>query len=175
MLSMPPKAHYFRIELQRIRSTLRKIYRGFPSKLHHGVPPWVEPGNLFHIRISLERAKEQSPLTTPRVATLLLESAQFYELKQRWHITVFLVMPDHVHTIASFPAQESMSSVIGDWKRLHMQERGIDWQEGYFDHRLRNDERGEQLSAKVRYIRNNPVAAGLCEHAEDWPWVYPRD
>src|SRR5437667_10066112 len=114
MLSMPPKAHYFRIELQRIRFTLRKIYRGFPSKLHHGVPPWVEPGNLFHIRISLERAKEQSPLTTPRVATLLLESAQFYELKQRWHITVFLVMPDHVHTIASFPAQESMSFVIGD-------------------------------------------------------------
>jgi len=45
------------------------------------------------------------------------------------------------------------------------------WQEGYFDHRLRADERGTQVSAKMNYIRQNPVAAGLCARAEDWPWV----
>jgi len=45
------------------------------------------------------------------------------------------------------------------------------WQEGYFDHRLRADERGAQLLAKMNYIRQNPVAAGLCVRAEDWPWV----
>ena len=44
-------------------------------------------------------------------------------------------------------------------------------QEGYFDHRLRDDERGEQLSAKMNYIRHNPVAAGLCLKADDWPWI----
>jgi len=43
------------------------------------------------------------------------------------------------------------------------------WQEGYFDHRLRVDERGTQLSAKMDYIRQNPVAAGLCAKSEDWP------
>jgi len=45
------------------------------------------------------------------------------------------------------------------------------WQEGYFDRRLREDERGEQLSAKMNYIRENPVAAGLCAQAKDWPWI----
>jgi hypothetical protein len=45
------------------------------------------------------------------------------------------------------------------------------WQERYFDHRLRSDERGTQFSAKLNYIRQNPVAAGLCTRAEDWPWV----
>jgi hypothetical protein len=45
------------------------------------------------------------------------------------------------------------------------------WQRGYFDHRLRSDERGTQFSAKLNYIRQNPVAAGLCTRAEDWPWV----
>ena len=45
------------------------------------------------------------------------------------------------------------------------------WQEGYFDHRLRSDERGTQVSAKLNYIRENPVAAGLCVRAEGWPWV----
>jgi len=46
----------------------------------------------------------------------------------------------------------------------------VRWQEGYFDHRLRDDERGEQLSIKMDYIRANPVAAGLCTETEDWPW-----
>ncbi len=47
----------------------------------------------------------------------------------------------------------------------------MQWQEGYFDHRLRDDERGEQFSMKMDYIRANPVAAGLCANSEDWPWV----
>jgi hypothetical protein len=47
----------------------------------------------------------------------------------------------------------------------------VTWQEGYFDHRLRADERGEHLSAKMNYIRQNPVVAGLCEKSKDWPWT----
>jgi hypothetical protein len=49
--------------------------------------------------------------------------------------------------------------------------QSVVWQEGYFDHRLRDDERGEEHSAKMNYIRENPVAAGLCANAEDWRWV----
>jgi len=36
-------------------------------------------------------------------------------------------------------------------------------------HRLLADERGPQLPEKMNYIRQNPVAAGLCWKAEDWP------
>jgi REP element-mobilizing transposase RayT len=129
---------------------------------------------LFHVRTAIDRQKEQSLLTTPAIAASLLQSAQFYECKQRWHVTVFVVMPDHLHALISFPEQEAMSLVIGDWKRFHTIKNGVIWQEGYFDHRLRDDERGEQLSAKIDYIRNNPVAAGLCKQAEEWPWIHPR-
>jgi len=45
-----------------------KIYRGFPQRLHHTVPHWVEPGALFHIRIALDREKEQRALTDPQLA-----------------------------------------------------------------------------------------------------------
>jgi len=31
-----------------------------------------------------------------------------------------------------------------------------------------------QLSAKMNYIRHNPVAAGLCARAENWPWIIER-
>jgi REP element-mobilizing transposase RayT len=83
-------------------------------------------------------------------------------------------MPDHLHALLSFDGDKDMSRVIGDWKHFHTHKRGIVWQEGYFDHRLRDDERGEQLVAKINYIRQNPVAAGLCAKAEDWPWWIER-
>jgi hypothetical protein len=92
----------------------------------------------------------------------LLNSARFYEAKQRWHITLFLLMPDHLHALLSFASDQSISKIVGHWKHFQSRKHGIIWQEGYFDHRLRDDERGEQLSAKMNYIRHNPVAAGLC-------------
>jgi REP element-mobilizing transposase RayT len=147
------------------------IYRGFPERLHHSVPRWVEPGALFHIRIAVDRSKEQKSLTNRSLAQAILDSAKFYEARMRWHITLFLLMPDHVHAVLAFPRDKSMSEVIRDWKRFHKRANGVIWQEGYFDHRLRADERGTQLSTKLNYIRQNPVAAGLCARGEDWPWV----
>jgi putative transposase len=147
------------------------IYRGFPQRLHHRVPHWVEPGALFHIRIRLEREKEQKALTDPALGQTILDSAKFYEAKMRWHIMLFLLMPDHLHTALSFARSESTSDVIRDWKRFHTRINHVIWQQGYFDHRLRADERGTQLIAKLNYIRQNPVVAGFCVRAEDWPWV----
>jgi putative transposase len=147
------------------------LYRGFPSKLHHTVPSWVEYGAVFHIRIRLDREVHQRSLTDKTLGPLLLESARFYQTKQRWYITIFLLMPDHVHAILAFPGNADMSATIGDWKHYHTRVNKISWQEGFFDHRLRDDELGQQLAAKIDYIRNNPVAAGLCDKVADWAWV----
>ncbi|HKP02311.1 MAG TPA: transposase [Chthoniobacterales bacterium] len=148
--------------------------RWFPSKLYHDVPGWVETGALFHIRIALDRAKNQPGLTSPAIAESLMDSARFYHRRRRWYITIFMLMPDHIHALLSFDPDKQMSRVIGDWKRYQTVQHGIAWQNGYFDHRLRDDERGEQLAAKINYIRQNPVAAGLCKRAEDWPWWIER-
>ena len=145
--------------------------REFPRRLHHEVPSWVEDGALFHIRIALERRVKQRPLTDPSLGYEILVSANLYQQKERWHITLFVLIPDHLHALLSFPRDESMSGVIGDWKRFQARNNGVLWQEGYFDHRLRDDERGEQLQMKVNYIRQNPIAAGLCARLEDWPWI----
>jgi putative transposase len=150
------------------------LYRGFPSKLHHEVPSWAENGAIFHIRIALDRQTEQRSLTAVPLARALLDSAQFYEVKERWYITLFLLMPDHLHALLSLGNEESMSEVAGSWKHFQSRKHGIVWQEGYFDHRLRDDERGEQLSVKIDYIQQNPVAAGLCAKAQDWSWLIAR-
>src|SRR5437016_3648107 len=78
------------------------VRRVFPRRLHHEVPSWVDDGALFHIRIAQDRERQQSALVDPLLASALLDSAKFYEVKQRWHITLFLLMPDHVHALLSF-------------------------------------------------------------------------
>jgi hypothetical protein len=145
-------------------------YRGFPERLHHQVPHWVEEGAWFHIRIALNRNVQQRELIEQDLARPLLESALFYQNEQLWYIGVFLLMPDHLHAVISFGREKVMSELIRDWKRFHTRNHSAVWQENYFDHRLRNDARADQLSAKIDYIRQNPVVSGLCKSADQWPW-----
>jgi len=135
-------------------------------KLHHKTPGWVPAGERYHIRLRIEGA--QRPLTDSGLAPHLLDSAVLYHDRRRWHAWVFLLMPDHLHAVMSFSPDVSMSRVVGDWKHYQKRQHGIVWQEGYFDHRLRN---AEQAVVKCHYIRMNPVRRGLCKVPEEWPWV----
>jgi REP element-mobilizing transposase RayT len=132
------------------------VGREFPRRLHQEVAamgPWLEDSSLFHIRIAIDRKRKQRPLIDPKLAPAILDSSNLYQQNQCWHITLFILMPDHLHALLSFPRDESMSSVISDWKRFHARNNHVVCQEGYFDHRLRHNERGEQLEMKVDYIR----------------------
>ena len=51
-------------------------------------------------------------------------------------------------------------------KILHLGEEPF-WQPESYDHWIRNDEERARIA---RYIRNNPVTAGLCARPEDWKW-----
>jgi putative transposase len=75
-------------------------------------------------------------------------------------------MPDHLHAIASFAADERMTKVVCDWKRLTARYAGVKWQRGFFDHRLRSR---DEFEMKSRYIRENPVRQVLVNNAEAWP------
>jgi REP element-mobilizing transposase RayT len=136
------------------------------GKLHHKTPGWVPEGERFHIRIRTERGG--AVLTQPDLAARLLESARLYHTGRRWYVWLFLLMPNHIHAVLSFPLGECMSKTVGLWKRYQGRVSGVDWQEGFFDHRLRND---EEFTEKAHYIRMNPVRQGLCSSPELWPWI----
>jgi REP element-mobilizing transposase RayT len=137
-------------------------------KLYHTVPNWVQPGAIYHIRV---RCESENPcrLTEKHVATPLLRSVAFYHIQKTWYSPLFLLMPDHIHALISFPPDKRMSNIIGQWKSYNNRKHGILWQENYFDHRLRND---TALDEKADYIRKNPVAKGYCKSPQDWPWVF---
>lgn len=137
------------------------------GRLHHQTPGWVRIGAVFHVRIRCERS-QAIPLTNSQLAASLLESVKHYHDSERWWCRLFLLMPDHTHALLSFPPDRVMSEVIRSWKAYHARISGVEWQDGYFDHRIRN---AKELDSKWAYIRQNPVVKELCEKAEDWPWV----
>jgi putative transposase len=58
---------------------------------------------------------------------------------------------------------------LRDWKSWLAKTHKIEWQENFFDHRLRDD---EQFNLKADYILHNPVRAGLVTKVEDWPYLW---
>jgi putative transposase len=76
-------------------------------------------------------------------------------------------MPDHVHLFVRGNRDFALSSWIGGLKRamsVAVQSPRL-WQPGFFDHILRSD---ESYAQKWKYVRENPVRAGLVETADGW-------
>jgi len=141
----------------------------FPQKgrLYHRAPSWVPDGEIHHVRVRCDREQRVS-LIDPKLSGKLMESVKYYHFEARWHCLLFLLMPDHWHALLAFPASPGMSTTVREWKSFHARMYGLLWQDGYFDHRIRNH---QQLALKGDYIRRNPVAKGLCAKAMDWLWV----
>ena len=177
---MRPRTAYAAYRARRSRSTKPSAFpivprwhaphpcaMNFPGRLYHAVPPWVAPDSWFHIRIRMD-CTSRRPLHDAELAQKLLDSVAFYHARRRWFAHLFLLMPDHAHALLAWPREASMSLTIGDWKRFHTSHADIAWQDGYFDHRIRND---SEFVEKATYIWRNPVVKGLCEEPESWPWV----
>ena len=71
----------------------------------------------------------------------------------------YVIMPDHVHLFVrgGFGGLKRAMSVAVVKQRL--------WQPGFFDHVLRSS---ESYAEKWSYVRENPVRAGLVDHATNW-------
>ena len=111
--------------------------RDFPGRLYHKTPGWVKDGALFHLRVRVERT--QASLVNPPLAVDLLRTVTRDHRSGRWWCELFLLMPDHGHAIMAFPRERPMSDSIRNWKRGTARVQGVDWQDGYFDHRLRSE------------------------------------
>jgi putative transposase len=129
-----------------------------------------------------KQGRAVSPLTAedgahgvsrPTVGESVLAAMKHNHDKLIWHCRLCLLMPDHLHSIISFPNEPGMKTVVGNWKKFVAVGFGVEWQRDFFDHRLRDH---HELQEKTNYILMNPVRRVLCERVEDWVWVYqPAD
>lgn len=92
-------------------------------------------------------------------------------------IWAYCLMPNHVHFVMVPAAREGLCKAVADPRRRYARRinarngwRGHLWQERFFSCPM--DE--AHLFHTVRYVERNPVAAGLCERPELWPWSSAR-
>ena len=89
-----------------------------------------------------------------------------------WIHPVGVVMPDHLHLLIS-PITPSAS--ISIWSACFKRKLGKliyedwTWQEGFFDHLIRNVVSGWE---KFQYIRMNPERAGFVDSWVEWPYQW---
>ncbi|GAA5484202.1 REP-associated tyrosine transposase [Haloferula sargassicola] len=92
----------------------------------------------------------------------------------RYRLLDWCIMPNHVHAMIRLTSGFSLAQILQLWKggsalqinRLTGR-TGRLWGREYFDRLIRDEQ--HYFRAK-RYIRRNPVKAGLCREPEDWPF-----
>ena len=141
--------------------------------LPHEIPLWVDPQTeVYFITINCQ-VHLINKLARPDVSAALFETVRHRQERGLWWPYLFLLMPDHVHALLSFPPSgKPLSLVIRTWKEWTAKELDIGWQRDFFEHRLRNDESRRE---KADYILQNPVRKELAARPEDWPFVYFGD
>jgi putative transposase len=100
----------------------------------------------------------------------------FAERAKEYSVLVgrYVLMPDHAHFFAAFtPRSPSLSKWMKSWKNYllktlrHMGIPAQHWEKDFFDHVMRS---AESYDEKWRYVRENPVRAGLVKRWDDLPY-----
>jgi REP element-mobilizing transposase RayT len=98
--------------------------------------------------------------------------------RMKWKLLAYCLMGTHYHLLIDAKAATLPAAMR--------------WLNGVYSRRFnrRHNRRGNLLGARydvwlirdqqhydatVRYVLNNPVRAGLCERAQDWPWSFAAD
>jgi putative transposase len=98
------------------------------------------------------------------LAEIVADSLRHFD-GDRYELTDFVIMPNHVHLLAAFPSEDAMLAQCESWKRFTATKihraasgKGRFWQQDGFDHLVRSLEEFESLR---QYIADNPRRAGL--------------
>jgi REP element-mobilizing transposase RayT len=99
---------------------------------------------------------------------------------KKFDLYALVVMPDHVHLALApllkpdgpIPLADILQTIKGasahKINRL-LHRRGRVWQEESFDRALRRE---DHFEAKLWYMFENPVRAGLVDNPLDYPWIW---
>jgi putative DNA methylase len=130
---------------------------------------------VFRKRIEkyLDQGYGQCFLRDERVAKMVQDALLFHHGK-KYRLTSWVVMPNHLHLLMKPFEKIELKEIAHSIKSYTAQEankilkrNGQFWQHEPFDRYVRNRDHFVNV---IEYIENNPVKAGLCENASDWPY-----
>jgi REP element-mobilizing transposase RayT len=148
--------------------------RRLPAKSPPGMAEEVQRDLQRKIERFLDQGIGECHLRRPEIADMIAESFRFFDGIQ-FVLDDWVVMPNHVHVVLWPMPNFSLSEILKSRKRHAARQANLIlgrtgetfWQRESYDHWIRNDEEKARIR---RYIRMNPVKAGLCQMPEDWKW-----
>jgi putative DNA methylase len=121
----------------------------------------------------LDAGHGEGVLARPEAGAIVQGALLHFDSK-RYCVHAWCVMPNHVHVLFTPEPGISLSSIVHSWKSFTAKaingalgRSGRIWWEEYFDRAIRD---GDHFERARFYIEDNPVQAGLCRLAEDWPF-----
>ncbi len=113
----------------------------------------------------------------PKLATIHARDVFEHSLEQTrraygFRVAGYVVMPEHVHLLATEPETSRLATALQALKQsvsstLSLRAPEPFWQARYYDFNVWSEQKRIE---KLRYLHRNPVARGLVERPEDWPW-----
>jgi putative transposase len=149
-------------------------------RLHGTVPMparserYGSPGHAFvaHDR-ALACDHEHDFLRDEQIARLVAAAILEGHHRSLYELQAWVIMPNHVHllmlprgALARITQWLKGSTARAANQALSRQGQPF-WQQESYDHWVRTEKEFDRI---VRYIEENPVAAGLVKSAEDWAW-----
>jgi REP element-mobilizing transposase RayT len=124
----------------------------------------------------LDRVEFNPVLKVPEVALMLIAAMKDREERGFCRVLQGVVMPNHIHILylAGHAGMKKFMRGYKQWtsrqaNRILNRTEGRFWQSEWFDHWSRSDEETSRLR---KYIRLNPVRAGLVKDSKEWPYFY---
>ena len=140
-------------------------------RLDHSV--YETSGQYFSITINTHNKLKL--FDNAGVACLVVKLIQGSYLSQVAELSVFCLMPNHLHLLIS-PVSRSLVDVVQLWKSYsakilnhELHRHGSVWQRSFFDHALRKE---EDVFNVARYILENPVRKGLVKNWAEYPYSW---
>jgi REP element-mobilizing transposase RayT len=136
-------------QLDRMASALQREFRREFSER------WHQELDACHGACVLRRGE---------LAQIVADSLMHFD-GDRYLLTDFVVMPNHVHLLVAFPDERAMLAQCESWKHFtavkinrFLGRKGRFWEQDGFDHLVRTEEHFHYFR---RYIADNPIKARL--------------
>jgi len=134
--------------------------------MNHQPPKGIDTSAAFYFITVCAADRKREPFIP--CATEILESARYRHNAGLWFLSLFLIMPDHIHMLVHIPDGKTLEHVIGDWKHYLAAKFDLDFQKNFFDTRIRD---APHYAEKWDYIIRNPVTRRLVATPREWPYV----
>lgn len=157
------------------------VVQAITYRLADSLPAYVEartPEQRRRIQALLDAGRGSCILRDARIADEVISAWRYFD-GVRYALHAWVVMPNHVHVVATQHESWPLPKVIHSWKsytahriRKVIGGRGRVWSPDYFDRFIRDD---AHFLAAIDYVEHNPRKAGLVTSPKEWPFSTAYD